>query len=140
MFQVVTGSFPELEKAFLADFKSEHTQNALSSRLILSPSGHILTRLQTQLAQLYPGLMNIHCLTFYALAERLLSDSLYTETVVTESAFYQEMIRQVLTGKNPEPVDVAIRQALNSAGKSVPRGLAGALAATMKDLRDSGMR
>ena len=43
--------------------------------------------------------------------------------------------------KRRNPVDEAIkRSALNARGKSIPRGLAGALAATMKDLRDSGMR
>ena len=140
MFQVFPGSFYELEEAFVADLLSARKSDPLSSLLVLSPSGRLLTHLQTRLARERSGFLNIQFLTFYALAERLLSNSAYTEIVVTEPAVYQEMIREVLTGKNPEPIDLLIRKALQTDGKPIPRGLAGALAATMKDLRDAGMR
>src|SRR5271168_2782486 len=106
MFQLVTGSFRDLEKSFLSDLLQQRQKDPLASLLVLSPSGHILTRLQTELATRQPGFLNIHFLTFYALAERLLSETLYTETVVTEPAFYQEMIRYILSGESPEPVDL----------------------------------
>ncbi len=148
MFHLTTGTFRDIESAFLADLTKAKTADPRAQVLVLSPSGQILNRLQRHLAtyQLIAslgtvpnGMINAFFLTFYALAERLLSETLYTETVVTEPALYQEMIRQVLEGDHPEPVDLAIRQALNPEGKPIPVGLAGALAATLKDLRDSGM-
>jgi len=140
MFNVTTGAFAQLERRFLSDIRHLQDKNPLSNFLILSPSSRLLTHLQYQLASENAGLLNSHFLTFFALAERLLSENVYTETVVTEPALYEEMIRQTLSGDAPETVDVAIRRALHIEGKIVPRGLAGALAATMKDLRDAGMR
>jgi len=140
MFDVRIGHFRMLEEAFIADLLEQRKNNPLDSLLVLSPSGRLLTYLQSRLAQKQSGFMSIQFLTFYALAERLLAGARYTETVVTEPAVIQEMIRAILTGDNPEPVDQAIRDALHLEAKPVPKGLAGALAATMKDLRDAGMR
>jgi ATP-dependent helicase/DNAse subunit B len=140
MFQVTTGSFLALEEAFVADLLAARKKDPLTSLLVLSPSGRLLTHLQTRLAGQSAGFLNIQFLTFYALAERLLSNSNYTEQVITEPAVYHEMIREVLTGTSPEPIDLLIRKDLKTDGKPISRGLAGALAATMKDMRDAGMR
>ena len=140
MFNLLTSRYREIEKALIEDVLDQRQADALSSLLVLSPSGHMLERLQRQLAEKAPSLLNIHFLTFYALAERLLAGASYTERIVTEPAVYQEIIRDILVGEASEPVDRAIREALHTEGKPIPKGLAGALAATMKDLRDAGMR
>src|ERR1035437_4272189 len=140
MFRLSTGPFSTLEKIFLTDLLEIRKNDSLSSLLVLSPSGRLLSHLQSRLSQENAGFLNIHCLTFYALAERLLAGADYKEMTVTEPALYEEMIRQVLVGVKPEPVDRAIRDALRLEGKPVSRGLAGALASTMKDLRDAAMR
>ena len=63
----------------------------------------MLTHLQSRLASAQAGYLNAHFLTFYAIAERLLSGSNYTEQVVTEPALHNEMIREILCGETPEP-------------------------------------
>jgi len=140
MFKLTTGSFRTLEDRFVGDLLSHRKQDPLSSLLVLSPSGHILTRLQSELAKQQPGVMNIHFLTFYALAERLLSDSEYFERQVNEPAFFQEIIHRILAGESDEPVDREVQKLFGMTGRRVPKGLPAALAGTLKDLRDSGIR
>ena len=162
VFRLYTGPFRALEDAFTSDLLAARKNDPLASLLLLSPSGRLLTHLQQQLSSYsffrtgrkkqpirsfgqaersnITGFLNVHFLTFYALAERLLSDTDYTEPVITEPAVYHEMIRTILTGTAPEPVDLVIRKAFQTEGKPIPRGLDGALAATMKDMRDAGMR
>lgn len=165
MFNLKTGSFRALEEACVSDVLAARRQDPLAPLLVLSPSGHILTRLQTQLCQAPPlslgettglthspiaprvpgrdgrvqgeGFLNIQFLTFYALAERLLTDIEFGDSLVKESALYREIIHDFLTGKGDVPYtskDKLIH------GGAVPKGLPGALAATLKDLQDSGAR
>jgi RecB family exonuclease len=140
MFQLKTGSFRALEEALVTDVLQTRKDHPHSSLLIISPSGHMLTRLQFLLAKEGSAFLNIHFMTFYALAQHLLSHANYHEQVVTEPVLYQEAIRHILSGDHPEPVDVAIRQAFHNDNKPVSRGLTAALGATLKDLRDAGMR
>lgn len=140
MLQLTTGTYREIEAALLDQLIQARQANPWDRLLVLSPSGHMLNRLQRQAAQRLPAALNIHFLTFYALAERLLVDADYSETIVTEPAVYSELIREILVGEKPEAVDLEIRKALRVKGNTIPKGLAGSLAATMKDLRDSGMR
>ena len=85
MFTLSTGSFRHIEEQFLADFAARRAGEPLASLLVMSPSGRLLTHLQQRLAAQGPGYLNITFLTFYALAERLLEDSGYTEPVVTSA-------------------------------------------------------
>ena len=140
MLKLLSGAFSTLEQTLLNDVRAFRRADPLGPALIVSPSGHILTRLQSELAAREAGLLNIECLTFYALAERVMADAPQRETIVTDPAFYQEAIRQVLTGDRPEAVDLEIRRAFPTPAGAVPRGLSAALAATLKDLRDSGLR
>lgn len=140
MLNLTTGTFPQIETALLEDLVRLRKADPLGEVLVLSPSGHMLTRLQTQAAEKLPAALNIHFLTFYALAERLLAGADYTEQIVTEPAVYHELVREILTGDKPEQVDLEIRKALRLEGKTIPKGLAAALSATLKDLRDAGMR
>jgi len=140
MFTLSTGSFQQIEEKFLADFAAQRSSDPLADILILSPSGRLLTHLQSRLAQASPGYLNIHFLTFYALAERLLADSHYFERQVNEPAFFNEMIHRILAGESDEPLDREVEKLFGLTGRRVPKGLPAALAGTLKDLRDSGIR
>ena len=128
----------------------------LSNVLVLSPSGRLLSHLQSpclgeSLTPTLPlskgegaascgrGFLNISFLTFYALAERVMAENPSTEDrVVTESALFREIIHDYLEGK--ESVPFSSRDALRRPGAAIPKGLAGALASTLKDLQDSGAK
>jgi ATP-dependent helicase/DNAse subunit B len=156
VFQLQTGSYRALEQTFLDDLLAQKKDDPLASILVLSPSGHLLNHLQRQLvtsteyrAPSHPGknqdsllsarysVLNVHFLTFYALADRVLADAEFKDSVVKESALYREIINDFLTGRGNIPFtskDSLVRSGL------VPKGLAGALAATLKDLQDSGAK
>ncbi len=173
MFQLTTGSFRQIEKAFLKDLVEVRSADPLASLLVLSPSGHLLTRLQQLLTErqrdgetkgntdslrpsvapsLRPGFLNIHFLTFYALAERILAEGpaaeaatlqaarreVWRDRVVSEPAVVREVLRDFLEGQ--EEIPFMSRKDLIRPGQAVPKGLPGALASTLKDLQDSGAR
>src|SRR5882724_3895763 len=138
MFHLYTGSYRALEKAFLDDLLAQKKTDPLASVLVLSPSGHLLNHLQHQLATRC-SLLNVHSLTFYALAERLMADGPTPEDcVITEPAFFREIVYDFLVGRGEIPF--VSRKALSLPSALVPKGLAGALASTLKDLQDSGAR
>lgn len=137
MFHLSTGPYRDLESAFLKDVSAHKSSDPLGSLLVLSPSGQILNRLQRRLAE-SQAYLNIHFLTFFALAERVLGEAPAGEgNVVTEPALYRELIQDFLEGRAELPF--ISRDQLFRRGP-VPRGLTGALAATLKDLQDSGAR
>src|SRR5579872_6239104 len=100
MFELKTGSFRTLEEACLSDIREIRRQEPLAPLLVLAPSGHIRTRLQTELARQQPGFLNIHFLTPRALAERVMAGSSYTEPTISEPAFFDETIRWILSGES----------------------------------------
>src|SRR5207302_3981195 len=99
MFHLQTGSYRALEQAFLDALLAQKQGDPLAGILVISPSGHLLDHLQRRLTDgateqgsmggdfsnysgpssglpqppspRAPSFLNIHCLTFYALAERL---------------------------------------------------------------------
>jgi ATP-dependent helicase/DNAse subunit B len=162
MFQLFTGPYRALERALADDLFAEKEKDPLSPLLVLSPSAHLLEHLQHRLVSSErqaselrtassslarrsplacpPSFLNVHFLTFYALAERVLAESGYTERVVTEPAFFKEAIRRILAAESGEEIDREIQKAFRLENRTIPRGLPAALAGTLKDLRDSGMR
>ncbi|HVO33873.1 MAG TPA: hypothetical protein VMU17_08145, partial [Elusimicrobiota bacterium] len=87
MISLFTGSFRELHQQFIEQVQNLRAQNPLAPLLVVSPSGHLLTRLQKNLAAHERCCLNIHFLTFYAVAERLLIEAPpRQEPVVTEPA------------------------------------------------------
>ncbi len=138
MFQLITGSYRALEASLLDEIATAKKADPLAPLLVLSPSARLLDRLQRQLAE-RAAYFNIHCLTFYALAERLLEDRAPTDDrVIGEPALYTEIIRDLLEGRGP--TEFINRSFLHSPGKPLARGVPGALAETLRDLRDSGTR
>src|SRR4051812_17567464 len=109
MFHLTTGIFRDIEKALIDDLIAARASDPLTPLLVLSPSARMLTHLQHRLVTREEGggrsssFLNVQCLTFYALAERLMIDSAYTEPIVTEPAFYTELIQTILSGDHPEP-------------------------------------
>src|SRR5437879_2986523 len=124
MFHLLTGPYRDLEEAFLEDLRAQKKDDALANILVLSPSAHLLDHLQRRLSEgagerereglqssLAPTLtpsrarsfLNVHFLTFYALAERLLADADFNDRVVTESAVYREIVNDFLTQRGDIP-------------------------------------
>jgi len=58
----------------------------------------------------------------------------------TEPAFFNELIRRVLSGESGEVLDLELQTCFGLKDRRIPRGLPTALAGTLKDLRDSGIR
>jgi len=139
MFQLTTGSFRDLEEACVSDILEARRQDPLTSLLIVSPSGHIRTRLQTELARQQPGFLNLHILTPRALGERVMAGSSYTEPTIGEPAFFHETIRWILSGESGEEIDLKLRKDFGLEGRTIPHGVPAALSETLKDLADSGM-
>lgn len=139
MLELSTGTFPQIESALLQELLRQKKADPLGEVLVLSPSGHLLTRLQHQLSAKLDGALNLHFLSFYGLADRLLSDSeVPPDRVVTDPALYVEAIRQLLEGS--VDVEFKSRAAFLPPGRPLSRGLALALSGTLRDLRDSGAR
>src|SRR5258708_3151318 len=139
MFKLSTGPYRTLEKTFVDDLLLQKKGDPLANLLVLSPSGGQLSHLQTKLAATVPEFLNINFLTFYALAERVLSEGpVSDERVVSEPALFREIINDFLEGQGDVPF--TSRDALRRPGIPVPRGLPGALASTLKDLQDSGAK
>ncbi len=139
MFNLTTGSYRALEEQFTQDVLAQKKDDPFASVLILSPSGRLLSHLQSRLAEAKPGFLNINFFTFYALAARVMADRPPTEDrVVSDAALYREIIHDFLTGQGKVPY--LSKEALVKPGAQVPKGLAGALASTLKDLQDSGAR
>ncbi len=170
MFQLFTGPFHALEKAFATHLLEERQKDPMAPLLVVSPSGHSRTRLQRQIAlhsSIRPGLkkhpggfLNIHFLDFQGLAGRIMEEGEPGEgrpdsspmasslgipdarrvsgRVVREPALLREILRDFLEGR--EEVPFLSRKELVHSGQAVPKGLAGALASTLKDLQDSGAR
>ena len=139
MFKLKTGSFRTLEDACISDILDIRRRDALAPLLVLAPSGHIRTRLQTELARHQPGFLNLHILTPRALAERVMMGSSYSEPTISEPAFFHETIRWILSGESGEAIDLKLRQDFGLEGRTIPHGVPAALSATLKDLADSGM-
>ncbi len=138
MFHLTTGTYSSLENAFLSDVAAQKKSDPLGGVLVLSPSGQILNRLQRRLAQSH-AYLNIHFLTFFALAERAwVSESTLDTHRITEPTLYREIVHDFLSGEAQMPF--LSKDALVHPGSPIPKGLAGALAATLKDLQDSGAR
>ncbi|MFA5974826.1 MAG: PD-(D/E)XK nuclease family protein [Elusimicrobiota bacterium] len=138
MLTLTTGSFRSIEKALLKDLGERRTTDPLTSLLVLSPSGHMLTRLQSEFAKQHPACLNIHFLSFYGLADRLLSETEPTDQLVADPALYAELIRELLEGNRN--VEFVLRRHLHPQNRPLSRGLPAALASTLRDLRDSGAR
>src|SRR5687768_9120647 len=113
MFDLYTGSYRELEKAFVDHVLDLRRGDSLSSLLVLSPSAHLLGRLQSGLAAAGPGFVNIHFLGFYPFAERVVSagpdGGAGKDRLVAEPALYQEVIAGLLEGRSE--VDLLLRDA-----------------------------
>ncbi len=139
MFQLFTGRYHALEDELLTHLLEERNRDPLGSLLIVSPSGHILTRLQQELSKRRPGFLNIHFLSFYALAVRLMVGSAYSEPIMTEPTFFHEMVRWILSAESGEAIDQKLRRDFGLEKRALPKGLPGALAATLKDLSDAGV-
>ncbi|OGR89067.1 MAG: hypothetical protein A2992_03025 [Elusimicrobia bacterium RIFCSPLOWO2_01_FULL_59_12] len=165
-----TGTYRALEEAFLKDLLARKQADPLANLLVLSPSATLLNHLQRLLANTSPspglrppspsigrgegyapplpmegegvggeGFLNIHFLTFYALAERVLAEGPALEDrFVTEPALFREIVHDFLEGRGAAPFHS--RKELIRPGVPIPKGLSGALAATLKDLQDSGAK
>ncbi len=139
MFQLNTGSFEALESAATRALAQLRRRDSLSSTVILSPSGGVLSRLQMRLATALPGYLNLHFLTFYALADRMLAEvASPTDNIAREASLYSEIIRDLLLGQSD--VQWLLREDFFKTDQALPKGLPGALAETLRDLRDSGAR
>ena len=139
MIDLKTGSFQALEAALIADVGRLRLDDPLSGILVVIPTGRVRTRLQQQLVLKHAGLLQIDFLTPFGLAERILQDgSVHDDRVVGGSALYQEIIRGFLDGSSEEAF--TLKQDLMGPERTITRGLPGALASTLKDLRDSGAR
>ena len=139
MFRLTTAPFRVLEDRFIADVMALCQSDSFSSVLVVIPTGRLRTHLQRQLVLKQPGLLDIHFLTFFGLAEQIVMDGpLHEDRIVGESALYREIIRELLEGTTQTPFQ--LREDFLGAGKTITRGLPGALAGTLKDLRDAGVR
>src|SRR5665213_1298111 len=97
MFNLTSGAFAALESQFIADVLALKKTDPFASLLVLIPTGRLRTHLQHQLLKQSPGLLNIHFLTFFGLAEQHLADGpMHDDRVVGESALYREIIRELL--------------------------------------------
>ena len=136
VFHLFTGTFRSLEPCLLQQVADAKRADPLAGLLIVCPSGFIRTRLQKSLGGAY---LNIHFLGLHDLAEMLLTDGpLQSETIVHEPALFEELIRDELEGRGSLPP--ALRQDFQADERPLSQGLPAALAATVKDLRDSGAR
>lgn len=139
MFHLLTGSYRALEKSFLDDIRLQRQNDPFGSLLVLSPSQRLLDHLQSELGGQGLGFLNIHFLTFYALAEQLLKGSpVRSDRVTTEPMLYAQLIHDLLEGTSD--VELITRKHLYSRKTLLSQGLCLALAATLRDLRDSGAR
>ncbi len=139
MFTLFTGSYRALEKALVAHLLEVKGENPLAPVTILSPSGAMLARLQTLLAAHDLSLLNVTCLTFYGLADRLLASSAPpNDRLVSDPTLYNEVVRDLLEGKGS--IDFMLRKEFRPAETPLAQGLPKALAGTLRDLRDSGVR
>jgi len=139
MFHLETGSFHDIESSLLIDLANAKKADPLAELLVLSPSGHLRTRLQQQLLKSQNAYLNLHILTPRALAERVMAGSSYTEPTISEPAFFYETIRWILSGESGEAIDLKLRRDFGLEGRTIPHGVPAALSATLKDLADSGM-
>jgi ATP-dependent helicase/nuclease subunit B len=138
MFTLITGSFRALEESLISEVLAIKKLDPLASILLVSPSGHLLTRLQRLLTSRREGLLNIHCINFYGLAERLLAETSTGDRLVEDSALYTELIRDFLEGHDGG--SLVLGDSLRASGRAIPKGLPGSLASTLRDLRDAGLR
>lgn len=141
MLQLQTGTYPTLERQLISDLLSEKQKDPMAPLLVVSPSRHQLNRLQRELALSKPGAyLNLHFLTFYALADRVLYSENPTPEgrVINEPAFFKEMIRDLLQGTSAIPY--LSKHQLIRQGDPVPRSLPGTLADSLRDVRDSGIK
>lgn len=138
MLTLTTGSFRDIETAFLREIGERRKKDPLAPLLVVSPSGHLLTRLQTEMSKRHPACLNIHFVSFYGLADRLTSETTPAGRMVAEPALYSEIIRDLLEGESD--VEFLLRKELHPSNRPLSKGLPRALAATLRDLRDSGVR
>ncbi len=138
MFTLSTGSYAALEKALLADLQDARKASPLDPLLVVSPSARLLDRLQRRLAA-QGAFLNIHFLTFYALAEQLLKDrpNPGQDRIVKDPVLFHEALR--LLFQTPGVLSEKTVSAFHVRG-GIAKGLPSALAETLRDLRDSGMR
>jgi ATP-dependent helicase/DNAse subunit B len=139
MLALRTGSYRALEEALVQDVLAIKRGDPLADVLVISPSGGMLNAIQHRLASQTPALLQTEFLTFFALAERILSEApLADDHTVHEPALIREIIHDFLAGRGDIPL--VSRDIVSRPGQPVSRGLAGALSATLKDLQDSGAR
>lgn len=137
MYRLTTAPFRALEAQWIADLAAARAKDPFASLLVLIPTGRLRTHLQRQWVREHRGLLNVHVLTLYGLAERILLDPPAPEgRVLVEPALDRELIRDLLEGRTAVPFQ--LRGAFLGAGEHISRGLPGALAGTLKDLRDAG--
>jgi len=134
MLQVVTGAlYSDLEDALAEHLLSFRSKSPLASLAIAVPSEYVRFRLQWALcAERGLPLFNVHILTFFQLAVRVLEEQGYSMTQAFRSEhFFREWIHQILNRRKITREDLAELS-------DVP-GAWGALWRTIKDLKNGSV-
>lgn len=133
MLRIVTGSFqPRLESALVSDLRRLKSQDPLEQLAIVVPSDHLRDRVKRLLCmERGLSLVNVHVLTFYHLALRLLSERRPFDTNrLRPPLYFHELVHHLLR-----------RQPAGSAWRAMAEtpGAWSALSATLKDLKDAAV-
>ena len=129
MLTVHYGPFqPALESAFLKELESLKRRDPLAPVAVVAPSGRLARRLQRLVAleseQTY---LAVRFHTFFSLAKEIVGEAADSARLVGDPMFFERLIDEILKEEG-------------GAWKSArPRGLAGSLRSSLKDLIDSGV-
>lgn len=138
MLRVITGPFhPALESALVEQVRQVKHRDPLAPLAILIPSTHLLERLRRLLALDHRlSLLHVHVLTFHQLALRVADEARraapFSTPRVVDALFFEQLVRHVVHSRLSTVAP--FRQMSHSSGTW------GALWATLRDLKDAGVR
>lgn len=131
MLRIVTGPFhPDLEAALVEDVRRLKATDPFAPLTIVVPSESLRLRLKRLLCiESGLALLDVHVLTFYQLALRLLTEAdSFDPSTVHPEFFFREVVHHLLRLHCPDPHWSALTE--------MP-GAWGALLATLRDLKDA---
>ena len=105
MLRLVTGPFqPRLESAFVSDLRRLKSQDVLAPLAVIVPSDSLRNRVKRLLCvEQGLALVNVHVLTFYQLAFRVLSErGPFDISRLAAPVYFHELVHHLLRRQAPD--------------------------------------